>query len=277
LRSPRSGGGFSTFSSAAPYDGWMTTVITSVSNPLIKRTRTLHRSRGRRSAGLTLVEGPIVFSQMAASGVILETILTIEDDNETVALCRTQGWTPTLVSREVLAAASDTLHPQSPVVAIRIPESGAMRERDTLLLMDISDPGNVGTMIRSAAAFGWDVCTSGTTADPWSPKVLRAGAGSHFGVHLVTSADPIDEARSLGLEIVASVVTGGDQPTGTDRPIALMVGSESHGLFQGDVSAADRRVTLSMDGGVESLNAGVAASILMYLLASKHQAPQRPR
>jgi len=259
LRSPRSGGGFSTFSSAAPYDGWMTTVITSVSNPLIKRTRTLHRSRGRRSAGLTLVEGPIVFSQMAASGVILETILTIEDDNETVALCRTQGWTPTLVSREVLAAASDTLHPQSPVVAIRIPESGAMRERDTLLLMDISDPGNVGTMIRSAAAFGWDVCTSGTTADPWSPKVLR------------------DEARSLGLEIVASVVTGGDQPTGTDRPIALMVGSESHGLFQGDVSAADRRVTLSMDGGVESLNAGEAASILMYLLASKHQAPQRPR
>jgi TrmH family RNA methyltransferase len=250
----------------------MATVITSVSNPLIKRIRTLHRSRGRRSAGLTLVEGPIVFSQMAAAGVIPETILAIEDDDATAALCRAHGWIPILVSREVLAAASDTLHPQSPVAAVPIPESGAIRERDTLLLMDISDPGNVGTMIRSAAAFGWDVCSSGTTADPWSPKVLRAGAGSHFGVHLVASSDPVDEARSLGLEIVASVVTGGDQIKRTDRPIALMIGSEAHGLFQEDVTAADRRATLSMDGGVESLNAGVAASILMYLLASNNRA-----
>ncbi len=223
-----------------------------------------------------MLEGPIVFSQMAAMGVIPEMILTIEDDDRTTALCRVHGWTPSFVSHEVLAAASDTLHPQSPVVAIPIPEPGAMRERDTLLLMDISDPGNVGTMIRSAAAFGWDVCTSGTTADPWSPKVLRAGTGSHFDVHLVASSDPVDKAQSLGLEIVASVVSGGDQPTGADGPIALMVGSEAHGLFQEDVSAADRRVTLSMSEGVESLNAGVAASILMYLLAPEHRAPQHP-
>lgn len=255
----------------------MTTVITSVGNPLIKRTRSLHRSRGRRAAGLTLVEGPIVFPQMAATGVEPETILAIEDDDATAALCRTRGWTPTLVSREVLASASDTLHPKSPVAVIPIPNADAMRERDTLLLMNISDPGNVGTMIRCGVAFGWDVCRSGTTADPWSPKVLRAGAGSHFGAHLVASSDPIDEARSLGLEIVASVVTGGSEPTRSDQPIALMVGSEAHGLFQEDLVTADRRVTLSMEKGVESLNAGVAASILMYLLASNNRGPQRPR
>jgi tRNA G18 (ribose-2'-O)-methylase SpoU len=92
-------------------------------------------------------------------------------------------------------------------------------------------------------------------------------------VHLVASSDPVEEARALGLEIVASVVTGGDQLRRTDRPMALMIGSEAHGLSREDVSAADRRVTLSMDGGVESLNAGVAASILMYVLASNSRAP----
>ena len=220
-----------------------------------------------------MVEGPLVFSEMAAAGVIPETILAVEDDTETAALCRRNGWIPIFVSREVLAAASDTLHPQSPVVVVPIPEPGAMRERDTLMLMDISDPGNVGTIIRSAAAFGWDVCFSGTTADPWSPKVLRAGVGSHFDVHLVASSDPVGHARSLGLEVVASVVAGGDQREGSDRPIALMIGSEAHGLSRDNINAADWRVTLSMGGGVESLNAGVAASILMYLLASNNRAP----
>lgn len=224
-------------------------------------------------AGLTLVEGPKVFSRMVVMGVVPETVLMIEDDDATSALCRTRGWDPVVVSREVLAAASDTVHPRSPVVTIPIPGSSAMRERDTLLLMDISDPGNVGTIIRSAAAFCWDVSTSGTTADPWSPKVIRAAAGSHFGAHLVTSSDPMDEARSLGLDIVATVVAGGDQPTRTRRPIALMIGSEAHGLSQENLGEADQRVSLSMDEGVESLNAGVAASIFMYILASKNKAP----
>jgi TrmH family RNA methyltransferase len=246
----------------------MAVVITSVSNPLIKRTRSLQRSRDRRLSGLTLVEGAIVFSRMADMGVTPEAILMIEDDDETATLCATHGWTPLLVSQEVLASASDTVHPQSPVVVIPIPLGGAMRERDTLLLMDISDPGNVGTMIRSAAAFGWDVCVAGASADPWSPKVVRAGAGSHFDIHHVASDDPMADASALGIEIVASVVAGGDQPRRIDRPIALMIGSEAHGLPRENVTSAERRITLSMRRGVESLNAGVAASILMYLLAS---------
>ena len=245
----------------------MEPTITSFSNPLIKKLKTLHRTRGRRDSGLTLVEGPTVFAQMAAAGVVPETVLVVENDSTTMELCRTRGWTAVVVPAEILTAASDTMHPQSPIAAIAIPDTGPMRSRDTLILMDISDPGNVGTMFRSAAAFGWDVSVSGATADPWSPKALRAGVGSHFDLHLSTSADPISEAHAAGLEILASVVKRGGQVVRSDRPIALLVGSEAHGLPDEIAELADRHITLAMPGGVESLNAAVAASVLMYALS----------
>lgn len=226
----------------------------------------MHRTRGRRDSGLTLVEGPTVFAQMAAAGVTPETILAVENDSATLELCRTQGWTAVVVPEEILTSASDTIQPQSPIASIAVPNTGPIRNHDTVILRDISDPGNVGTMIRSAAAFGWDVCVSGSTADPWSPKALRAGVGSHFDLHIASSVDPIADAHAVGLEILAAVVTGGGQVVRSDRSIALLVGSEAHGLPDKIATLADRLITLSMPGGVESLNAAVAASILMYAL-----------
>jgi TrmH family RNA methyltransferase len=244
----------------------MEPLITSARNPLIKHIRTLHRPRRRRNAGLTLIEGPIAFAAMAAAGVVPDTVLVLDNDADTKAQCRANGWIPVKVSAEVLALASDTVQPQSPIAVIPVPRAGELRNRDTVVVVDVADPGNVGTMIRSAAAFGWDLCISGSTADPWSPKVLRAGAGSHFRVHLSSSLDPATDARSHGLETVASIVVGGDQPRRGDRPIALLIGSEAHGLPEDLKSATDRAVTIGMAEGVESLNAGVAASILMYAL-----------
>jgi TrmH family RNA methyltransferase len=253
----------------------MEEAITSTHNPLIKRVRTLHRARGRRSAGLTLIEGPIVLSQMAAAGLNPETVLVTVDDAEAQELCRTYGWAPVVVSPEVLAAASDTVHPQSPIAVIPVPEPDAMRNQDTLVMVDMTDPGNVGTIVRSAAAFGWDVCVSGATTDPWSPKVLRAGAGSHFNMHLSFSADPVADGRAHDLEIVASTVSGGRSPRRGDQRIALLVGSEAHGLSEEQTASADEIVTLPMTQGVESLNAGVAASILMYVLRGGTGDPDR--
>jgi TrmH family RNA methyltransferase len=247
----------------------MHVVITSFSNPLIKRIRTLHRARGRRSAALTLVEGPTAFTQMAAAGVSPEVIIAVEDDAETAALCSRYGWTPVLVSAEILESAGDTVHPQSPIAVIQVPKPSTLRGRNTLILVDVSDPGNVGSMIRSASAFGWDVCISGDTADPWSPKVLRSAVGTHFDVHLSASTEPVLDGRECGLEIVATVVAGGGHPDRGDRAIGLLIGSEAHGLPEEMTVAADRKVTLSISNGVESLNAGVAASILMYVLTSR--------
>lgn len=265
---PRSCGGILAFGCTSLYDEGMNPVITSPSNPMIKHIRGLHRQRGRRQAGLTLVEGPILFAQMAAADVEPQVILMLTDDDRTLALCEKHGWESVVVSGEALASAGDTVQPQSPVATIPIPEAAHIRGRDTLVLVDISDPGNTGTMIRSAAAFGWDVCVSGSTADPWSPKVLRAGAGSHFDAHLVASSDPVAEARDAGLEVVASVVAGGGQPDRNGSPIALMVGSEAHGLSVATTRLVDRTVTIPMNDSIESLNAGVAASVLMYVLTA---------
>lgn len=210
-----------------------------------------------------------MFAQMVTAGVVPEAIIAEASDEATMELCYSQGWVPSLVTAEVLTATADAVHPQSPVAAIRIPEGRAIRHRDSLILNDIADPGNVGTMFRSAAAFGWDVCVSGATADPWSPKVLRAGAGSHFGMHISSSDDPVADAHTAGLELLASIVSGGDDPDRGERRIALLIGSEAHGLSEKITTQANRNVTLSMPGGAESLNAAVAASILMYLLAGE--------
>lgn len=244
----------------------MDATITSFTNPLIKRIKRLHRGRGRCEAGHTLVEGPAVFSEMVAAGVVPEAIIATRSDEATIDLCESHGWTPSLVTTEVLLSAGDAEHPQSPVAVIRIPDRVAIRGRDTLILDDIADPGNVGTMIRSAAAFGWDVCISGSTADPWSPKVVRAGVGSHFGMYISSSIDPMADAHDMELELVATLVAGGGDPVREDRRIALLIGSEAHGLSEEDTAKADRTVTLSMPGEAESLNAAVAASILMYVL-----------
>ncbi|MEE8485895.1 MAG: RNA methyltransferase [Acidimicrobiia bacterium] len=242
------------------------TPITSFSNPLVKQFKRLHRSRGRGESGRTLIEGPKVFGLAVDVGIVPEAVLRVESDATTASVCTDRSWEPVVVSAEVLVAAADSKQPRSPVAMIKIPHPLAMRSRDTLIITDVSDPGNVGTMIRSAAAFGWDVCVTGTTADPWSPKVIRAGAGAHFGLHLSTSRDPVAEARKVGLEVVAAVVSGGDAPERRQAPIALLIGSEAHGLTRELIAETDRRLTLPMPGNAESLNAAVAASIAMYVL-----------
>jgi TrmH family RNA methyltransferase len=133
----------------------------------------------------------------------------------------------------------------------------------------LADPGNVGTLIRTAAAFGWDFGHSSGTADPWAPKVLRAGAGGHFRV-TIGAVGSVEELDDAGLTTVATVVSGGAAPDalGSGR-FAVLVGEEAAGLPDDVVAEAALRVTVPMPGGMESLNAAIAAAIVIYEL-SKH-------
>jgi TrmH family RNA methyltransferase len=131
----------------------------------------------------------------------------------------------------------------------------------------VSDPGNTGALVRTAAAFGWAFAAGPGTADPWSPKVLRAGAGGHFH----TAVGRVADLGDLGeRSTVASVVTGGDPPAVLRgrRPLAVLIGDEGAGLPESVVAAADLRVTIPMPGGTESLNAAVAGAILVYEAAA---------
>lgn len=104
--------------------------------------------------------------------------------------------------------------------------------------------------------------------------MIRSAAGSHFQVHLSHSSNPVADSHSRGLEIVATVTRGGSLPCHADRSVGLLIGSESHGLQNDLVAHSDVKVTLPMVGDVESLNAGVAASILMYALSVDTELPK---
>lgn len=241
-------------------------MITSTSNPRIKAIRKLRTAKGRHESGRTMLEGPNGLEALRTSELRPAEILMLENDAATASYADEIGVDATVVSPGVLAAASDTQHPLGPVCVIDVPEPRPMRSNRTVCLVDIADPGNVGTIIRTAAAFGWDVAICGATADPWSPKALRASAGTTLRVRIARASDPIGDAGSLGMASVALVVAGGDPPAALDRPIALLVGSEAHGLPQAMIERASGTVSIPMGGGVESLNAAVAVGISLYAL-----------
>jgi TrmH family RNA methyltransferase len=228
--------------------------------------RALHQRKARRAKRETLIEGPTVFGDFIDAGITPMVVLCTPDDERTIGRCAAIGFEPDLVTEQVLASASDTRTPRSPVAVVPVPREDELRAHNTLVLIDIQDPGNVGTMIRSAAALGWDVAVSGATAEIWAPKTIRSSAGTHVRTRLIQLTHPLEQAKLVGLTTVATVVVGAQLPGQQTAPVALLVGSEAHGLSADIVEDSDIRITLPMPGGTESLNAAVAASISMYTM-----------
>lgn len=139
-----------------------------------------------------------------------------------------------------------------------------------VVAVDIQDPGNLGAIVRVAEAGGaTGVVAAGISANPFSWKALRGSMGSSLRVPIAVHRDTgvaISEARRRGCRIVATVPRGGDPPAGADLrgPVALLIGSEGAGVSPDAIEAADARVTIPMRAPVESLNAAVAAAILVY-------------
>ncbi|HLU53754.1 MAG TPA: RNA methyltransferase [Acidimicrobiia bacterium] len=236
--------------------------IRSPRNPAVVEAGRLHRSRERQATGLTLVEGPHALEEALAAAVEVQRTFVLPDDP------RRHDWPNAVVVDDAIMrklAATET--PRGPVAVVAIPEwVEPAPDRDLLVLMGVADPGNVGTIIRSAAAFGLGVVVGPGTADPWSPKVVRAGAGAHFrlgGLSRITDVEELTAHR-----LAATVVRGGIHPAALGPgPWAFLIGSEAHGLDPAIVGAADQQVTIPMRGNTESLNAAVAASILAYIAA----------
>lgn len=199
-----------------------------------------------------------------AAGCEAMTIFATEDDETAAALADRSETELVRVSPEVLQKLAGTESPRGPVAIVRIPESAPVIEGSAIVLWSVSDPGNVGTLIRSAAAFGFGVIVTGTAADVWSPKVLRSAAGAHFATQIELADDlTVAALQARGFTTVALAATG-RRPAALDRPIAILVGSEAHGLSREVMSAADLIMGIPMRGPVESLNAAVAGSIAMF-------------
>jgi len=217
----------------------------------------LHRVRDRKERGLTLVEGPDLFRDVAATGINVIEVFGLDPPADSAVIP---------VDQRALVRLAGTKSPRGPVAVVEIPTEWLDRSRNLLVSVSVSDPGNVGTMVRTAAAFGWGFAYTEGSADPWSPKTIRAGAGGQFQ----TSVARIGSVSELGhWTTVATVPRGGEVPgTVGARPVAVLIGEESAGLPEAIVRDADHRMTIPTSGPTESLNAAVAASIAVYALAS---------
>ena len=216
--------------------------------------------------GAFLLEGPHVVAEAVSAGIALTRMFVLEDDSVGIALAERARVHVTTVTDAVLARISTTTTPQSPVAIADIPRPVIPPEGDLLVAWGVSDPGNAGTLIRSAAAFGMGYVTGPGTADSWAPKVVRSAAGAHFHTSVGNVAE-LDQLRVGGRLVAVAVGTGGELPAPQTESIAVLVGNEAHGLDATVVAAADLVFTIPMSGRTESLNAGVAGSIIAYALS----------
>ena len=242
-------------------------VLSSLKNPKIMAWRSLKERKGRLEQQAFLVEGTKMVREALASGFPVEALLIRE------------GFTPEAYLRasipayqlpaHVFDAVCDTRTPQG-IAAVLRPDPRPAAGPYLLALDGVQDPGNVGTILRTADAAGFDgVLLSSECADCFSPKVLRATMGSIFHMELSFPAslpEALSALREKGYEILSSQLDGdpfyGRAPI--PAPWVLVIGNEGRGISAPVKALATRRLRLPMRGGAESLNAAVAAGILMY-------------
>lgn len=254
--------------------------LTSVRNPAVLAARALQTREGREQAGLFLCEGEHMVGEAlraaeAAVNVLFVDTARVADYAALIALARTAVVYE--VPQTVLAAVSQVKTPQGIVACVRLPQSAKADApgNRVVLLENVQDPGNVGSILRTADAAGFNTCliTPGC-ADPFSPKALRATMGSVFRVPVASVPDAATVAQALagqGYAVIASVLDGNDFYARAPLPprVCLMVGNEGAGLTRLAAQAATHRYRLPMRGGAESLNAAVAAAILMYEITNR--------
>ena len=249
-------------------------MITSISNERVKFARSLRGRRARREAGAFVIEGVRLVEEAARAGVEMLLVLydpvALSGDPRAEALLAALPPRALLeVAPHVLRAAANTMTPQGIVTVVPLPPPPRSVTGRLLLVLDgLQDPGNLGTIMRSADASGVrTVITVAGTVDPFSPKVVRAAMGAHF--RLALWADRTwSEINGLTAGYVRLVAATADGRPYDEidwlRPSALIVGSEAEGVSDEAEAMAHGRVTIPMAGPTESLNAAVAASIILF-------------
>lgn len=244
--------------------------LSSLKNPRVQLWRSLKDRKARKETGLFLVEGRKMVTEALASAFPVETILCDEAQAGQYAalLERSEA---VLLPAHVLAAVCDTKTPQGIAAVVRM--SDVSRPGKRLVALDgVQDPGNVGTILRTADCAGMEgLLLSEQCADVFSPKVLRATMGSIFRMPVEITGDLPGRLRGLrkdGYSVLSSQLDG--TPfycrEGVGDRYVLVIGNESSGVSPQVQQEATHRLRLPMRGGAESLNAAVAAGIMMYEL-----------
>jgi TrmH family RNA methyltransferase len=250
--------------------------ISSTTNPYVKRIRSLLADRReRRRERLFVLEGVRLIADALASGADLDLALYAPDQ-----LAETDAGQILLdqiaplpvahqATSQVLAAASDTVHPQGVVALARWPQVERGKPGLILALDGIQDPGNLGTLLRSAEAVGAaEVLCGRGTADLYSPKVVRAAMGAHLRLAMEQDLSWEDVSERLAfVDHVYAADAAATMPyyaADWRQPSALIVGNEAHGLSEEARSLARVLINIPMRGHAESLNAAIAGSVILF-------------
>lgn len=239
--------------------------ITSTQNNLVKEIAKLQTSKGRKELGQFVVEGLRACTTFIKNGYTPLYLFITEkidspkfDETETV-----------LVTEQVMKKMSSASAPSGILAVFEIPANPSKELISAGLVMaNVSDPGNMGTLIRSAAAFGYKTVVVVEGCDPYSPKVIQASAGSLPSVNMfIWSWKELIEAKQ-NLVLIALDAHGNKKPAEVyGNQNLFVVGNEAHGINPAWLKDCDKKVSLPMPGKTESLNAAVAGSLILALNA----------
>ena len=250
----------------------ISTVITSRRHPLCKLVRSLHSTKGRKQHGLFVVEGGNgVAAALQARWPLQRLLIPNHELGEGwKVLAQAANVETQMVDDDVLKSLSEAQTSTDVIAIAKMPTPHELQIDGLILILDeLGDPGNVGTLIRSADAAGASeiVLTSGS-ADAWSPKVVRSAAGSVFHLPPQSSngIELVQLLKSQKVPIVAAVAHEGEDCFRFRWPsrCALVLGHETRGISEELEAAATARVTIPMFGKAESLNVASAGAVLLY-------------
>ena len=251
------------------------TPITSKSNARVKRLRASFNGAASRAGDLLGIEGEHLIVEALRSGFALETLFLREGSESALNrpfLCALQAHATLILSPNVFASAVETASPQgiAATIFLRTPTPPTPQSQSTILILEnLQDPGNLGTLIRSAEAFGaHHIFVTPDTVNQWNSKVVRASAGSVFRVPILRA--PIQQIAAQlakqGTTLYAAVVQQADSNSLLDTHFAphsaIMIGNEGAGLSAAALAFAHHQIRIPC--AVESLNAAVAGSALLY-------------
>jgi RNA methyltransferase, TrmH family len=250
-------------------------MLTSLQNPLVKQFRKLQSAKHRRLQGCFLLEGTHLLQEAVLAQWPLEVLCFTErwQNKEQTFLSDLQGIVPRCerVSDEVLAAIATTVNPDGVVaIAQSIPQETVSIHSLGLVLETLQDPGNVGTLLRTAAAAGVEgILLSADSVDLESPKVLRASAGAWFKVATAQCSNVLGQVKDYqtqGFQVIATTPRAALEYWSVDytQPTLILVGNEGVGLSNTLLQSADLQVSIPTSAGVESLNAAIATAVMLY-------------
>lgn len=247
-------------------------MITSTQNSQVKEWRKLHTKKYRVKTNTFLIEGYHLIEEALKSGWTIETII-VQQGIELPDWLAEHKYQ--LIDQQVFAAITQTEAPQGIAAVVRIKDSAETLGNYLLLLDQVQDPGNLGTMIRTADAAGFSQVVLGKgTVDLYNDKVIRASQGSIFHIPII-QADLLEFIPALQSQTYTVLASALENAVAYDRieqleKVALVMGNEGSGIAPEILQLADKCIKIPIYGQAESLNVSIAAGILMYQLRKQN-------